>query len=90
MGSLMERLPDTSKTRAIEIAIEQFLAADAYDGLRDMSGTLDIDIDAVEANRVADQARVWIQYLRRGGVEPLDAALADRSVLMCGPWLRSC
>jgi len=28
---------------------------------------------------------VWIQYLRHGGIEPLDAALADRRVLMCGP-----
>jgi len=37
--------PDTSKTRAIEIAIEQFLAADAYDGLRDMGGKLEFDVD---------------------------------------------
>ncbi len=57
LGSLMERLPGTSKTRAIEVAIEQYLAADAYDGLRDMGGKLDFDVDAFAAARAADEAR---------------------------------
>lgn len=57
VGSLLERLPGTSKTRAIELAIEQFLAADAYDGLRDMGGTLEFDVDAIEGQREADAAR---------------------------------
>jgi hypothetical protein len=57
MGSLLERLPGASKTRAIETAIEQYLAADAYDGLRDMGGTLEFDVDAFAAARAADEAR---------------------------------
>lgn len=57
LGSLMERLPGTSKTRAIEVAIEEYLAADAYDGLRDMGGKLDFDVDAFAAARAADEAR---------------------------------
>ena len=57
LGSLMERLPGTSKTRAIEVAIEQYLAADAYDGLRDMGGSIEFDVDAFAAARGADEAR---------------------------------
>lgn len=57
LGSLMERLPGTSKTRAIEVAIEQYLAVDAYDGLRDMGGTLEFDVDAFAAARASDEAR---------------------------------
>jgi len=57
MGSLLERLPGASKTRAIETAIEQYLAADAYDGLRDMGGKLEFDVDAFAAGRRADEAR---------------------------------
>ena len=53
LGSLMERLPGTSKTRAIEVAIEQYLAADAYGGLRDMGGKLEFDVDAFAAARAA-------------------------------------
>jgi len=57
LDSLMERLPGTSKTRAIEVAIEQYLAADAYGGLRDMGGKLEFDVDAFAAARAADEAR---------------------------------
>ncbi|MBA2349526.1 MAG: type II toxin-antitoxin system VapB family antitoxin [Solirubrobacterales bacterium] len=57
VGSLLERLPGTSKTRAIELAIEEYLAADAYDGLREMAGTVELDSAAIEASRIADRRR---------------------------------
>lgn len=64
LGALLERLPGASKTRAIETAIAEYLAADAYDGLRDMGGALEVDADAIAAGRAADAAR--------------DAALVER------------
>ncbi len=57
MGSLLERLPGASKTRAIEMAIERYLADDAYEGLRAMAGTVDLDIDGIAAGRTADAER---------------------------------
>ncbi len=42
LEALRERLPDRSKTEAIEIAIRAYLEGDAIMRLREMSGTLEI------------------------------------------------
>jgi hypothetical protein len=43
MTTLLARLPDRSKTDAIEHAIEVFLANDSVERLKRLAGTLEID-----------------------------------------------
>jgi Arc/MetJ family transcription regulator len=57
MRALLTRFPGASKTHAIESAITDYLAADAYEGLRSMAGTLEIDSAAIDAGRIADAER---------------------------------
>lgn len=59
MAALMERVPEASKTRAIEFAIREFLEADAYRVLAAAAraGGVDIDADAIADARLADTAR---------------------------------
>lgn len=59
MAALMARLPDASKTGAIEVAIREFLEADAYRALADAARTGGFDIDpvAVADARAADERR---------------------------------
>lgn len=57
--ALLARVPEASKTRAIEYAIREFLEADAYRELAEAarSGGFDIDADAIAAGRRADADR---------------------------------
>lgn len=59
MAALMARVPEASKTRAIEFAIREFLEADAYRVLADAARTGGVEIDpaAVADARGADTAR---------------------------------
>lgn len=59
MAALLARVPEASKTRAIEFAIREFLEGDAYRLLADAArtGGMEIDEDAVAAGRAADAAR---------------------------------
>ena len=59
VAALLERVPEASKTRAIEFAIREFLEADAYGALARAArgGGFDIDDGAIRASRDADMAR---------------------------------
>lgn len=43
LAALLARLPDKSKTEAIEAAISEFLAADAKERLRQLRGKIEIE-----------------------------------------------
>lgn len=43
LKALIARHPDKSRTEAIETAIREYLAREAYEGLRALAGTLDIE-----------------------------------------------
>lgn len=43
LAALMDRLPDSTKTEAIETAIESYVVSDARERLRELAGTIEID-----------------------------------------------
>lgn len=51
LDALQARLPDRSKTEAIEHAVEAFLARDAINDLRALAGSVDIEDAAPELRR---------------------------------------
>jgi hypothetical protein len=52
MRALLERHPGSSKTQAVEHAIHEYLAADAYARIRALRGKLDIEDVSIELRRI--------------------------------------
>jgi Arc/MetJ family transcription regulator len=52
MATLLARLPGRSKTDAIELAIEGFLASDSIERLKGLAGTMEINDLSGEFRRV--------------------------------------
>jgi Arc/MetJ family transcription regulator len=52
MRALLERHPGSSKTQAVEHAIREYLAADAYARIRALRGKLEIEDASIELRRI--------------------------------------
>ena len=55
LAALMDRLPGSTKTEAIETAIESYVVSDAREQLRELAGTIEID-DASSELRSIDRS----------------------------------
>jgi hypothetical protein len=61
LKALIARHPEMSRTDAIETAIREYLARDAYEGLRALGGTIDIEDVSKEMREleVEEMRKTW-------------------------------
>ncbi len=57
MERLLAQFPDTSKTKAVESAIERYLTRQAYDRIMELGGAFPDMVDVSEENRRLEEER---------------------------------